>query len=95
VNKALLVIIVVIVIIVVVAIIFGIKTDSCTLSGGIVSTANCCKSVNDFPNNCVIGACGCSLNNSHEIKICNCPEGKCFDGNKCVEVENPKVVFPD
>jgi hypothetical protein len=69
--------------------------DTCTLSGGIVSTASCCKSATDFPNNCVIGACGCSLNDSHEINVCNCPEGKCYDGSKCVAVETGRVTFPE
>jgi hypothetical protein len=57
---------------------------SCTNSGGKVSTAMCCKSATDFPNSCLIGACGCSLDNSHEVKVCDCGEGKCFDGSKCV-----------
>jgi hypothetical protein len=58
--------------------------ESCKSSGGTVSTGLCCQSVSDFPNTCLIGACGCSPGNSHEIKTCECPEGKCFDGNQCV-----------
>jgi hypothetical protein len=64
---------------------FGLeKEQSCINSGGTIGTSLCCKSVSDFPNSCMIGACGCSPDNSHSVKICECPEGKCFDGNKCV-----------
>lgn len=56
----------------------------CEETGGTVTTANCCKSSGDFPNTCLIGACGCSPTNSHEVKVCDCGEGRCFDGNSCV-----------
>ena len=59
---------------------------SCTDSGGTVSTSSCCKVVNDFPNLCAIGACGCSPADSKEVKICNCGENKCFNGKKCVSI---------
>jgi formate hydrogenlyase subunit 3/multisubunit Na+/H+ antiporter MnhD subunit len=59
---------------------------ACTDSGGTVKTSLCCKSVSDFPNNCLIGACGCSPENSHDVKVCECPEDKCFDGNACVSI---------
>lgn len=62
----------------------GTKEETCVSSGGKVETALCCKSASDFPNNCLIGACGCAPANSHQIKVCNCGEGKCFDGNTCV-----------
>jgi hypothetical protein len=57
---------------------------ACTDSGGTVTTMSCCKSVKEFPNACLIGACGCSLENSHEVKACDCGEGKCWNGNVCV-----------
>ena len=60
------------------------KEQACTASGGTVQTALCCSSAGDFPNNCLIGACGCSPDNSHNVKVCACPEGKCFDGTACV-----------
>lgn len=59
---------------------------NCTDSGGTVDTANCCLSTYDFPNNCRTGACGCSSAHSHEVQVCNCPDGQCFDGYKCVFV---------
>jgi hypothetical protein len=59
------------------------KESACINSGGTVSTAQCCLSAEDFPNSCLIGACGCSLENSHEVKVCDCPNG-CFDGEKCL-----------
>jgi hypothetical protein len=49
----------------------------------------CCKSISDFPNLCVIGACGCSPDNSKEITVCDCGEGKCFDGTSCVDIQSP------
>jgi hypothetical protein len=61
------------------------KEQSCINSGGTVTTGMCCGSVNDFPGTCVIGACGCSLENSHSVKLCDCGEGSCFNGNNCTE----------
>ena len=57
--------------------------EMCTLSGGTVSTGMCCLATGDFPNSCLIGACGCSPVNSHQVQTCHCPVGKCFDGEKC------------
>lgn len=59
------------------------KEQTCINSGGTVGTFLCCQSIGDFPNTCVIGACGCSPTNSHEVKVCDCPAEKCFDGNTC------------
>lgn len=56
----------------------------CISSGGTVATSLCCQSVGDFPNTCGIGPCGCAPANSHEVNICDCGAGKCFDGNRCV-----------
>jgi hypothetical protein len=56
----------------------------CLASGGRVSEAVCCLSVKDYPGTCVIGACGCSAENSHAVKTCTCPTGKCFNGTACV-----------
>jgi len=58
--------------------------QACISSEGTVGTALCCNSAKDFPNSCLIGACGCSPANSHQINICNCGEGKCFNGSACV-----------
>ena len=55
----------------------------CTDSGGTVATSSCCQSAGDFPGTCLIGSCGCSPDSSHEVKTCDCGEGKCFDGTKC------------
>ena len=57
---------------------------ACVSSRGEVMASLCCKSVGDFPNLCLVGPCGCSPEHSHKVKICNCGEGKCFDGNTCV-----------
>lgn len=63
------------------------KEVACVNSGGIVATSACCKSVGSFPSSCSIGACGCSSENSHEVKICDCGDGKCFDGGKCTVIK--------
>jgi len=56
----------------------------CLASGGKVGEAVCCLSTNDFPSSCMVGACGCSAEDSHAVKICTCPKGKCFNGTACV-----------
>ena len=58
--------------------------QACIDSGGTVRAGMCCKSVGDFPDICAVGACACAPDNSHEVKICDCGEAKCFDGNTCV-----------
>lgn len=63
---------------------WGQADEGCTSSGGTISMANCCESADDFPNTCLVGACGCAPSNSHEVAICECPVGKCFDGTRCV-----------
>lgn len=63
----------------------GEQEQACLNSGGKIKTSSCCGSIGDFPNLCLVGACGCSPMYSHEIKICACEEGKCFDGKSCVE----------
>ncbi|MBN2517462.1 MAG: hypothetical protein JXB14_01315 [Candidatus Altiarchaeota archaeon] len=62
--------------------------NACTDSGGTIEKAMCCKSAGDFPNLCLIGACGCGPADSHEVDICNCGEGKCWDGEACVVMVN-------
>ncbi|XOA43066.1 MAG: hypothetical protein ACKKMO_01160 [Candidatus Nealsonbacteria bacterium] len=60
------------------------KEQACINSGGEVSTSLCCKATGDFPNLCLIGPCGCSPENSHQVKICDCGPDKCFNGSECV-----------
>ena len=68
----------------------------CVESGGTVSTANCCQSSGDFPNTCLVGACGCAPEYSHEVSVCACPEDMCFDGTACVKrMENRDGVALD
>jgi len=58
-------------------------SEKCTSTGGTVSTAMCCLSSGDFPRMDLIGACGCSSDNSHEVKICDCGE-KVWNGETCI-----------
>lgn len=63
---------------------WSMQEQLCLISGGKVSVSLCCKLSNNFPDSCLIGACGCSPDNSREIKICDCGIDKCFNGIKCV-----------
>lgn len=69
------------------------QRQSCLESGGELKQINCCKSVGDFPDQCEIGACGCAPQRSHQVKVCDCGEGKCFDGEKCVPKEEGQGNF--
>jgi hypothetical protein len=55
----------------------------CLATGGSVGTALCCASETDFPDTCGLGACSCAPASSHDVQVCNCPAGKCFDGTQC------------
>ena len=63
------------------------KEQACLISGGTVATSLCCKATGDFPNTCLIGACGCSPEYSHEVKVCDCGMDKCFGGIFCEKIE--------
>jgi len=63
------------------------KEQACVNSGGQVSTSLCCKATGDFPNLCLIGPCGCSPDNSHQVKICDCGLDECFNGSECVSLD--------
>ncbi len=56
--------------------------EQCVNSGGTVTNAHCCLQTGDFPNTCLKGPCGCSPDNSHDVKICDCGE-RCWDGTAC------------
>jgi hypothetical protein len=51
----------------------------CTSTGGTVVSDLCCQSTGNFPNSCLIGACGCAPNYSHYVNACSCPSTKCYD----------------
>lgn len=75
----------------------NVQKKACTDSGGIVSAIMCCKSVTDFPNTCLIGACGCSLENSRNISVCDCGPNKCFNGTSCYAAAGrtvPPLLMP-
>jgi hypothetical protein len=57
----------------------GSSSDLCTGSGGSVVSAACCAATGDFPNTCLVGACGCSPSASHDVLSCACPAGECYD----------------
>jgi len=61
----------------------GDAAAGCTASGGTVGTSSCCMSSGDFPNSCLVGACGCAPANSHTVQVCTCPTGQCFNGMSC------------
>ena len=51
----------------------------CTTSGGTEGTAMCCTMTGDYPDGCATGPCGCAPADSHEVKVCVCPDTQCFD----------------
>jgi len=57
----------------------------CRNSGGTVASALCCASASDYPNTCLIGACGCAPDASHAVSVCDCGDGRCFDGTSCTD----------
>jgi hypothetical protein len=57
---------------------------ACTASGGTVSSGLCCAGTSDFPSLCGLGACGCAPAASHQIQLCACGDGRCFDGSTCI-----------
>lgn len=63
------------------------EEEACLDSGGEVTTGMCCLQTDDFPNLCGVGPCGCSLENSHEVVVCDCGEDMCFNGKGCIERE--------
>jgi hypothetical protein len=65
-------------------------SQACINAGGTVATSSCCGLTSDFPNLCLIGACGCSPSNSKETKICDCGTDKCFNGTACVSFQGDK-----
>ncbi len=58
--------------------------QGCLMSGGSVAVASCCASTGDFPDTCAIGACGCGPAGSHDVRVCRCGTGTCFNGSACV-----------
>ncbi|MBZ9572273.1 hypothetical protein KJA15_03010 [Patescibacteria group bacterium] len=62
--------------------------EACVNSGGEITTSLCCKATSDYPNLCLVGPCGCSPDNSHQVKVCDCGEGKCFDGEQCIDASS-------
>jgi hypothetical protein len=71
------------------------EEEACLNSGGEVTTAMCCLQTDDFPNTCAIGPCGCATENSHEVVVCDCGEGMCFNGNSCIEMEGEEPEEED
>src|SRR5579859_271757 len=58
---------------------------ACVASGGTVTSDTCCMSTGDFPNTCLIGACGCAPSSSHAVQVCSCPSG-CWNGSECTSM---------
>ncbi|MBU0546922.1 hypothetical protein KJ735_01955, partial [Patescibacteria group bacterium] len=67
------------------------REQACVISGGTIGTSLCCESAEDFPNNCLIGACGCAPANSHEVKTCDCGPDECFDGERCLSAKDTEL----
>lgn len=62
----------------------NLEAKQCLSSGGEIKSELCgCEGGKDFYNNCEVGACSCASLIKHSVKICDCGEGKCFDGSTC------------
>lgn len=61
------------------------REQACKDAGGTVRTLVCCMGTGDFPNLCLLGPCGCDPVQSEDTRICDCGEGRCFNGTACVE----------
>lgn len=73
------------------------KEKACTDSGGKISKATCyCSGTQDFYNSCLIGACTCTPDPKYkkELKICDCGNGKCWDGTKCTDLSPANDTTP-
>lgn len=66
--------------------------QGCVDSGGSVASRSCCRGAGDFPDTCSIGICGCSPEESEAVLVCECPPGRCFNGNACAPVAVPVTV---
>lgn len=67
------------------------KEKECEASGGKIEIITCyCSGPKNFFNSCLIGGCACTPDPkySREIKTCDCGEGRCFDGDECVDFRN-------
>mgnify|MGYP000856602653 CR=1 FL=1 len=60
----------------------SIKETSCLLYGGRIELSLECEGSSNFKNTCLNDSC---LKNQ-EVKICNCGEGRCFNGKECVDL---------
>jgi len=55
----------------------GTSAALCLTTGGTLGTALCCANTADYPDTCMVGACGCAPASSTPVPVCNCP-GRCF-----------------
>jgi hypothetical protein len=68
----------------------------CLATGGTQATEKCCVGIEAFANFCApgIGACGCSNNNSEDVRVCDCPSDFCFDEDfGCVDTSNREMCL--
>lgn len=68
----------------------------CLDSGGTVSTGSCCLAVGDFPDTCDVAPCACPPHVSHDVRVCECGNGRCFNPRSflgCVDREG-KTPMP-
>jgi hypothetical protein len=69
--------------------------EQCTATGGQVTSTLCCSSATDFPNFCLVGACGCDPDYSHTISTCTCTTGCFLPGYGCVGPSGTCTVGAD
>jgi hypothetical protein len=67
----------------------SVQAGVCTSTGGKISTMLCCSNQSDFPNSCMVGACGCAPEYSQPISVCTCSFGCFVPGLGCVAPAGP------
>ena len=57
----------------------------CQTVGGAITQIRCCKTAQDFPDQCKAGACACDEADLKETTICTCPgDDLCWNGKRCL-----------
>ena len=62
----------------------------CLQTGGTESIRLCCSGADNFPNTCRVGPCSCPPDVSHDVRVCECGVGRCYDPGRggCVDFDS-------
>jgi hypothetical protein len=67
----------------------------CLQTGGTESTRLCCLGAGPFPDTCRVGPCACPPDASHNMRVCECGVGRCYDSQPggCIDVRITNAVI--